>query len=106
MKRFSNILLVADAGTDHAPALKRAIALAKNNQAALSICAVVDEIPTEIQMTVTDVTPEELIDIAVTEKREHLEKTRVTAEESGVDVKTDVLVGKPFIEVVRQVLRN
>jgi len=39
MKRFSNILLIADEGTDYSAALKRAVALARNNQALLTVCA-------------------------------------------------------------------
>ena len=45
MKRFRNILLTVDKGTDHSAALKRAVTLERNNQALLTICATVDAIP-------------------------------------------------------------
>ena len=106
MKRFSNILLIADEGTDYSAALKRAVALARNNQALLTICAVVDAVPDGMQMAVTAVTPAELQDIAVTEKRAWLDKLVKSVAASGAPIETKVLIGKPFLEVIRQVLRN
>ena len=106
MKRFSNILLIADAGTDHPAALERAITLAKNNQAALTVCAVVDAVPAEMQMAITAVTPTELCDIAVTEKRDRLEEIVKDIAEDEMSIESKVLAGKPFIEIIRQVLGN
>ena len=104
MKRFSNILLIADEGTDHTQAAQRAITLAKNNQAALTVCAVVDAVPTDVQMAIIAVTPEELCDIAVTEKRAKLDDIIETITEKEIAVESKVLVGKPFVEIIRQVL--
>lgn len=104
MKRFSNILLIADLDTDDAKALQRAIALAKSNQAGLTICAVVDAIPAEMQMAITSVTPEQLCDIAATEKREKLDKIIRSIPEDEIAVEAKVLVGKPSVEIIRQVL--
>ena len=50
MKRFSNFLLVVDEGTDPTQAAQRARTLAKNNQAALTVCAVVDAIPEGLEL--------------------------------------------------------
>jgi nucleotide-binding universal stress UspA family protein len=106
MKRFSNILLMADAALANSIALKRAVALALNNQASLTLVDSVDSIPTEMQMAVTAITPAEVVDIVVSEKRAQLEQVVTCTAKSGVDIKTNVLVGKPFLEVIRQVLRN
>jgi nucleotide-binding universal stress UspA family protein len=106
MKRFSNILLIADTATDHSTALKRAVALAKNNQASLTLVDVVDSIPAELRMAITAVTPQELCDIAVAEKRERLDQISRTIADEGIAVEATVLVGKPFIEIIRQVLGN
>ena len=106
MKRFSNILVIADAATDHSPALKRAMALAKNNQASLTLVDIVDSVPAELRMAITAVTPEELRDIAITEKREKLDEILRTIVDEDIAVEAKVLVGKPFIEVIRQVLGN
>ncbi len=106
MKRFSNILLVADAGAEQAAALKRAITLAKNNQAALTVCTVVADIPAAIQMAVTAITPTELLDIVVDEKREQLEKLVEAAVADGMPISVTVRTGNPFLEVIGLVLKN
>jgi len=106
MKRFSNILLVADAADDTSVALDRAVALAINNQASLTLVGIVDLIPAELQMAITAVTPGELCDIAVTEKREKLDQIIETIADEEIAIETKVLVGKPFIEIIRQVLAN
>lgn len=106
MKRFTNILLIADSGTDQPASLQRAITLAKNNQATLTLCAVVDAIPTEMQMAVTAVTPAELADIAFGEAQDQLEQIVKNVGEARVPIRTKVLVGTPFIEIIRYVLAN
>lgn len=106
MKRFSNILLVVDEHTDYSAALQRGAALAEHNQAGLTVCAIVDTVPSEIQMSVIAVTPQEILDIAVTEKRDWLRDITDTVARDGVSLEARVLVGKPFIEMIRQVLRD
>ena len=106
MKRFSNILLVADANVEPAQAVQRAINLAKNNQAALTVCVVVDTVPAELQMAITAVTPDELCDIVVSEQLERLDAISNTIAAAGIHFHAKVLVGKPFIEIIRQVLTN
>ncbi len=106
MERFSNILLLADAGLENSIALKRALALANSNQASLTLVDVVDSVPADIQLAITTVTPAELVDIAVSEKRVQLEKVVLAGKAGDVDIKAYVLVGKPFLEIIRQVLRN
>ncbi len=86
MKRFSNILLFADAGTDQSAALKRAVTLAKNNQASLTLVDVVDSVPDELQMAITVVTLQELCDIAVAEKREQLQQIIRTIADAEIAV--------------------
>ena len=104
MKRFSNILLIADEGTDYSAALKRAVALARNNQALLTVCAVVDAIPGDMQMAITAITPTELHNIAVTEKRDWLDEIVKSIATDGMPLEAKVLIGKPFIEIIRRVL--
>ena len=106
MKRFRNILLIADAGTNHSAALKTAVALARNNQALLNICAIADAVPGDTQMAVTAITPAELRNIAISEKRDWLDELVKSVAADGVPLEQKVLVGKPFIEIIRQVLEN
>ena len=106
MKRFCNILLIADAGTNHSAALKRAVALARNNQALLNICVLADAVPGDMQMAVTAITPAELQNIAISEKRDWLDELVKSVAADGVPLEAKVLIGKPFIEIIRQVLEN
>ena len=82
------------------------IALARSNQARLTVCAIVDTIPSEMQMAAIAITPREVLDIAVAEKRDWLNSIVEPFAADGVPHDAKVLVGKPFIEIIRQVLRN
>ena len=106
MKRFSNILLVLDARTDYSAALQRGTTLARSNQAHLTVCAIVDRVPGEIKMGVIAIKPRDVLDIAVTEKRDWLDNAVTSVAAYGVSLDTKVLVGRPFIEIIRQVLRD
>ena len=106
MKRFSNILLVVDERTEYSAALKRGAALARNNQARLTVCAIVDTVPDEVRIRASMITPGQVLDAATARKKEWLEDTVDPASIDGIAVGKTVLVGKPFIEIIRQVLRN
>jgi nucleotide-binding universal stress UspA family protein len=105
VKRFSNILLVLDERTDYSAALKRGTALASENQARLTVCTVVDTVPSELRMGVIGITPREVLDVVTAEKRSWLEDTVRPVATAGVSIDGKVLIGKPFIEIIRQVLR-
>ncbi len=100
MKRFRNILLIVDEGTDYSAALRRVVTLARNNQALLSICTVLDAVPGDMPMFITAVTPAELRDIAVSDKRDWLDEVVKSAPADGAFLESKVLVGKPFIEII------
>lgn len=106
MKRFTNILLIIDEDTNYEAALSRGITLARNNRARLTVCAIVDTVPSEIQMSAIAITPREVLDIAVHEKRAWLDSIVESVTADGVSLDAKVLVGKPFIEIIRQVLRD
>jgi nucleotide-binding universal stress UspA family protein len=52
------------------------------------------------------ITPRQVLDVATTGKQEWLEDTVNSVSIDGIAVDKKVLVGKPFIEIIRQVLRN
>ena len=106
MKRFSNILLVVDERTDYSAALKRATTLARNNHARLTVCANIDALPNEVRMRVITVTSREVLDLAITKTQEWLDNAVESVATDGVSIATKVLVGKPFIEIIRKVLRD
>ena len=106
MKRFSNILLIVDEHTDYSAALRRGAALARNNRARLTVCAIVDTPPTEVRMGVITITPREVLDVVASDKQAWLENAVNSTATDGVPIDTKVLIGKPFIEIIRQVLRS
>jgi nucleotide-binding universal stress UspA family protein len=57
-------------------------------------------------MGIVTITPREVLDVATAMKQEWLEDTVNSVATDGVSIDTTVLVGKPFIEIIRQVLRN
>lgn len=99
-------MLVLDEGTDCSAALKRAVTLAKNNQSLLTVSTVVDAVPGDLQMAITAITPAELHDIVVSEKRGWLDEAVKSVAADGVPLETKMLVGKPFVEIIRQVMEN
>ena len=87
-------------------ALERGTRLAKENQARLTVCTVVDAVPGEVRIGALRITPRQVLDAATAEKRGWLEDTVSSIASRGISISTKVLVGKPFVEIIRQVLRD
>ena len=104
MQRFKNILCVVDPRKPCKPALDRAVALAETNQSNLTVVDVMEHVTLGMGM------PEEgpiTVDLRAALMGEHaraLEKS-VTPYRGRMELKTKVLVGAPFLEIVREVLR-
>lgn len=103
MKRFSNILLVVDTEAESAAALSRAVALARNNQASLTIVSVVEEISSNPTRAVLWV---ELCAKLLGDERARLDNMIVSVAEPDINITSKTLVGKAFIEIIRHVLRH
>ena len=86
MKRFSNILLVVDERTDYSAALKRSAALARKNEARLTVCAVIDTVPGEVRIGALRITPHQVLDVATARKQEWLENTVDSVATDGVSI--------------------
>jgi nucleotide-binding universal stress UspA family protein len=106
MKRFKKILLFADPNTDVAVSSKWALTLAKQNNARLTVVDVVGQLPSDLQSAITTLTLKELQDIVVKERLNQLEKLVKKAHKKGIRVSTKVLIGTPFLEIIRDVLHN
>jgi len=106
MKRFKNILLFADPNTDVAVSSKWALTLAKQNHARLTVVDVLGQLPRDLQSAVTTMTPKELQDIVVKERLKQLEKLAKPARKKGIRISTKVLIGTPFLEIIRDALHN
>jgi len=100
MNPVKNILLVISIGRDHSQALKRAKELAKKNQASLSVVAVVTPPPGYTLLSKTNSSFKNLLDEEIAHTRERL------GDLCDGDIRSDVLVGKTDLEIVREVERN
>jgi universal stress protein E len=106
MQRFKRILFVADGAPGEEAALRRAIGLARDNGATLTVTEVVAAPPPRLPLFSGEFTPKKLRSLLSEEGRASLE--RLTAALSGeeVKIKTRVLMGASFVAVVREVLNG
>lgn len=107
MKHFKNILYVNESSVDQASAIARAVSLAENNQADLTV---VDVVPTEVVTVGFGLPPggpisEGLREIIVANHLSDLE-CMLQPYTDRLNLRMDVLTGKPFLEVIRAVLKN
>jgi len=106
MKRFKNILLLLDQEAGSRSILQRAATLAKNNRARLTFVDIIEELPSNIRMLVVAASPMKLQELVVQERQKQLKQLIATIRKKGVRVGINVLVGTPFQEVIREVLRQ
>jgi len=107
MKRFKNILYVNEPAVDQASTIARAVSLAQNNQANLTV---VDVIPTQVATASIGLPPGAPISpesraVIATGHRKTLESL-VASQQNRLHIRLEVLVGKTFLEVIRAVLGN
>ena len=106
MQHFNNILLVIDAKTENRATLERTITLTKRNQVLLTVIDVIKELPRYMRPLMTSKPPAELQKQATEKRSSDLERLIAPIQQEGVHVSTKVLCGTPFLEIIREVLRN
>ena len=106
MKRFKNILLFAGSEGGKDAALERAVTLAKNNKAKLKVVDVIEELPREMRVLIRVMSPMELKELMINERMNQLNQLIGPTRKDGVHVCAKVLVGTPFLEIIREVLRD
>ena len=104
MNRFSRILFVASADTDDSEALNQAVTLANNNQAKLTVVGVIDA--SEKEKAALEAGSNLLLDAVIKHRRGELESLVASASTTRPAIEVKVLVGKGFLEVIREVLRH
>ena len=100
-QRFTNILFVAHSMTDDSAAFKQALRLAHENQAQLSVVSVVAAPKlhsSDANKTVNDQ--------LVANRREELDAFVQAPTPKGETVERKLLVGKTFVEIIREALRS
>jgi len=105
MKRFNNILCVVGPGTGRKPALERAVKLAENNQANLAVIDVAERVTAGIGMPKGGPISAELQAAVVSAHEQELESL-IEPYRQRINMQAEVLVGTPFLEIIREVLRN
>jgi universal stress protein E len=107
MKRFKNILYLNEPAVDQASTIARAVSLAVNNQADLTI---VDVIPTQVVTAGIGLPPggpiSEDLRAAVESDHRKVMESMVQPFSEHLQVRLDVLVGKTYLEAIRAVLEN
>lgn len=105
MNRFKNILCIVNTDMHDSVTVEHAVRLAEKNHTSLTIIEVIDEIPpntTLFERTLSSIDLQEKI-IAVHQNR--LQEL-VSSLGQKVEIKTKVLTGILFLEVIYEVLRN
>jgi len=105
MKRFKNILCVVGTKTDCKHALQRAVELAENNQARLTVANVIANDNAGVGMPDGDPVS---IDLQAARLKVHTQAIEKMLEpfRQQIEIDIKILYGTPFLEVIREVLRN
>ena len=105
MKRFKQILCVLGNGNGDPLALERAVSLAENNHAKLTVAIVTPQVNESIGTPESDTIAAELQAAIVSEKKQELQQL-VHACDERITIQTKILIGIPFLEIIREVLRH
>ena len=105
MKRLKNILCIMEPEKECKQALERAVTLAENNQANLTVITVASSISADIGMSEGGSISTDLQATIVNCHKQELE-AHVEPYRQRIKIETRVLTGTPFLEITREVLRN
>jgi nucleotide-binding universal stress UspA family protein len=105
MQRFKDILCVVENRQADKYVMERAVTLAENNQASLTVVDVVDHVIAGIGMPDGGPISADLQAALVSAHAQGLE-ILVNPYRARIEIQTRVLTGVPFLEAIREVLRN
>jgi nucleotide-binding universal stress UspA family protein len=104
MNRFKNVLYYADHKKDQTHALQRVIQLAKANQGTLTVIDVIVE--SDMNYDINQEYGIDLHQMHIAQRLKDLEELVAPYSDLGVKVSCEIMVGTPFIELIRAVQRN
>ncbi|NCA70589.1 MAG: universal stress protein, UspA [Sphingobacteriia bacterium] len=107
MHRFKNILFVADTETQHIckPALARAITLAENTPADLTVVTVIPRLNMGLRLVEGGLTSDEMQAAAIAEHQRRLDSL-IESHGSRLSIRSKVLTGTPHLEIISEVLAH
>lgn len=105
MKRFKNILFIQGKSEAKTPLL-RALSLAERNHAKLKIVDVFERLPKKVDSQLREKYGVELKAATQRELEGRVKKLAPRTRTKGIDLKVKTLFGTPFIEIIREVIRE
>ncbi|MCG8559717.1 MAG: universal stress protein [Hyphomicrobiales bacterium] len=109
MKRFKSILLICDEGSVDDAVMARTIGLAKANGARVTVVDVLDVAPGELTRLFSSLPGVRAHDAeyeVLQFYQSRLERVAARFEDESIEVSEAVLLGIPFMEIIRKVLRD
>jgi len=104
MKRFKNVLLVSDPNTDDRPAIARAATLIREYGAQLTILEVLEEpLPHGLRLSTLSISLNQIKKDIIEIEQNRLNELIAS---NNIDETVVVIFGRPFIEIIREVLRS
>ncbi len=106
MKRFKTVLVVAqgDVYAEINPALASGADLARRNGGRLTLLDIIEPPQQTAKQYQGIVNAQELTDLMIAQRKEQLQKVADILETEGLQVVVEVLAGRCFVEVIRQVI--
>ncbi len=105
MKRFKNILCMMERQATSQCAIERAVALAENNQASVTVATVIERVPAGIKISDGGTDPGDA-QARLTDTEAQRLDTLIERYRARVRMNTKVLVGTSFLEIIREVIRS
>jgi nucleotide-binding universal stress UspA family protein len=106
MHRFKNILLLHDRRPGQQPTIQRGVDLARRNQARLTVVDVIEEDSWDSAELYAAPPFRKLKQLVREERQRELESAIEPLRQQRLDIRLKLLFGKPFIEIIREVLRE
>ncbi len=106
MTRFKNILCVLGRAMTCQSALERAVLLAENNQASLTLVGVIEPVTAGIWMPEQAPLSADALQAMMVSAEEQALQALSSPYRARVEINIKVLIGTPFMQIIREVLRN
>ncbi len=106
MHRFKNILLLYDKRPEYRLNIKRGVQLASRNKARLTVVDVIEEESWDSAEPYVSTPFPDLKQLVIEARQKDLESAIEPIRQQGLDVRAKLLHGKPFLEIIREVLRE